>query len=113
LLAGDDSGLKNTWEELCVQAQLERSVYWDIYIEDLQQSVAVEVEQLQPYEREAVWLQTPAGEDWDFEDEKSREPNPFMCQEEIVEYLTNEYVLTDAGRWSNQRIRKYLVRDGV
>ena len=110
LLSGDDSCLTNTWEELCVQVQQEQSFYWDMYIADLQRSLAAEVEQLQPYEREAVWLQTPAGGDCD--DEEFREPEPFIGEEEIVEYLTNEYVLAEAGRWSNRRIRKYLDRAG-
>jgi hypothetical protein len=108
LLSGDDSGLTNTWEELCVQVQHEQSFYWEMYIADLQRSLAVEVEQLQPYEREAVWLQTPAGEEWDCDDEESREPKPFIGEGEIVEYLTTEYVLAEAERWNNWRIRKYL-----
>lgn len=31
LLSGNDSGLKNVWEEICVQKQGEESHYWDAY----------------------------------------------------------------------------------
>jgi hypothetical protein len=30
--------------------------------------------------------------------------------EEIVEYLVNEYVYSEASNWSNRRIRTYLER---
>ena len=33
LLSGDDSGLINVWEEICVQLQNEESFYWDTYVE--------------------------------------------------------------------------------
>ena len=28
-MSGDDSGLKNTWDEICVQIQQEESFFWD------------------------------------------------------------------------------------
>jgi hypothetical protein len=34
LLSGDNSGLKNVWEEICVQTQKEESFHWNVY-EDL------------------------------------------------------------------------------
>jgi hypothetical protein len=30
-LSGTDSGLKNTWDEICVQIQGEYSFHWDTY----------------------------------------------------------------------------------
>lgn len=81
-----------------------------MYIADLQQSLAVEVEGLQPHEREAVLVANTSGEEWDCEEKESREPNPVPNTDEIVEYLTQEYVLAEAGRWSNRRIRAYLER---
>lgn len=32
LTSGNDSGLKNVWEEVCVQVQGEQSYYWDAYL---------------------------------------------------------------------------------
>ena len=34
MLSGDDSGLKNVWEEVCVQLQYEESIFWDTLVFD-------------------------------------------------------------------------------
>lgn len=107
LLSGDDSGLTNTWEEICVQVQGEESISWSLYGLTLKQLVSREVDRLLPHEREAIWLQTPSGEDWDAQDEKSRVEYP-VVEDEIVDYLMNEYIYPAAGDWSNKRIRKYV-----
>lgn len=31
-----DSGLKNVWEEVCVQVQDEQSIYWEAYVETME-----------------------------------------------------------------------------
>ncbi len=41
LLSGDDSGLENVWDEICVQMQGEQSFHWSIY-EDLIEKVVYE-----------------------------------------------------------------------
>ena len=107
LHSGDDSCLTNAWEELCVQIQYEQSFYWDAYEKTVRLELAQEVEKLPVYEREAIWLQTREGKDWDAEDEESRDRYP-VVEDEIVEYLKDEYVYPAAGAWSNKRIRKYL-----
>jgi hypothetical protein len=56
LLSGDDSGVTNAWEEICVQVQEEQSFYWDTYEATVGQYVGVEVEGLPPYELNAIWL---------------------------------------------------------
>jgi hypothetical protein len=109
LLSGEDSGLKNTWDEICAQVQFEESYAWDAYDETVRGLAASGVEKLQPHEREAIWLQTTAADDWDCEDESRRRPYP-VSNEEIVDYLVDEYVYRDAGNWSNLRIRNYLDR---
>ena len=30
--SGDDSGLKNLWDEICVQAKGEQSIFWEMYV---------------------------------------------------------------------------------
>jgi len=106
-LSGDDSVLANTWDEICAQVQGEESYAWDVYVETMKAILAGDVEELASYEREALWLQTNQGSDWDCEDEKAREPYP-ICNGDIVEYLLSDYVLTAADGWSNTRIRAYL-----
>jgi hypothetical protein len=104
LQVGDDSGLTNAWEEICVQVQ-----YWEDYDLTVSQTISLEVAELLPHEREAVWLQTPEGEDWDSNGEESRAEYP-VAVDDIVEYLKKEYVYTAAANWSNKRIRKYVDR---
>jgi hypothetical protein len=43
LQSGVDSGLTNTWEEICVQVQGEQSVLWDAYDVTVRQIVSMEV----------------------------------------------------------------------
>lgn len=104
---GDDSSLSNAWEEICVQVQGEQSVLWDIYIETMQKILVGYIDKLEPYEREALWLQTPQGEEWDAEDENEREAYP-IAVDGIIDYLIKQHLLTAADGWSNKRIRKYL-----
>lgn len=39
LLEPSDHGLKNTWEEICVQLQDEESVFWNAYDETVEQTI--------------------------------------------------------------------------
>jgi hypothetical protein len=107
LLSGDDSGLVNIWDEICVQIQYEGSWAWDAYEETVRRIVTAQVEKLSAHEREAVWLQTPAGQDWDCEDQSDRETYPVLS-DDIVEYLLTEHISDEAANWTNRRIRKYL-----
>jgi hypothetical protein len=73
----------------------------------VRQIVSMEVTGLPEHERDAVWLLTPEGEQWDAEEEGEREKSP-VAEDNIIDYLANEYVYPAAGNWSNPRIRKYL-----
>jgi hypothetical protein len=107
LQSGDDSGLINTWEEICAQSQVGESDLWEAYDETLIQVLSNEVAKLQEYERDAVWLQTPQGERWDADDEDSRRKYP-VAEDDIVEYPKDGYVYSAASDWTNKRIRKYV-----
>jgi hypothetical protein len=104
---GAGTGLRSLWEEVCVQVQHNTSPWWRHYEEAIRLAVAGEVEKLPPFERDAIWLRTPEGEDWDCEDEEEREPYPVFTRD-IVEYLVNEWVLTEAGRWQSPATITYL-----
>jgi hypothetical protein len=109
-LSGEDSGLTTTWDEICVQVQIEYSALWDVYDETIRALVMAFVDDLAPHERAAIWLQTDAGFDWSFDDPESREDDPIVGDGDLVDYIVREYVLSDAGRWSNPRIRSYIDR---
>jgi len=108
-MSGDDSELETTWDEICVQVQYEQSFYWDAYDQTVRSILAGHVAELPKHEREAIWLQSNAGNDWDCKDAEDREAYP-VSDDDIVDYLANEYVYEEAGRWSNARIRAYLDR---
>jgi hypothetical protein len=106
---GDDPGLRNAWDELCVQVQFEESIYWDAYEQTITSLVAGEFDKLALFEREAVWLQSLEGENWSCKDETTREPSP-VVDLEAIDYIVREFVYGEAGRWSNPQIRQYLER---
>lgn len=108
LLSGDDSGLKNTWDEICVQVQEEESQFWDTYLEEIDTQIGWRLARLKPYELDALWLQTREGLDWQSESLIMREPEPVIIND-IVEYLQGR-VLAKAMNWTNRRVTKYLER---
>ena len=109
-LSGEDSELKTAWDEICAQVQFEYSFYWDAYEAELERSTGWYVSDLSTHEREAIWLQTEPGIDWKWEEPEDREPNP-VFNDDIATHIIREYVLHEAGRWSNARIRKYIDRE--
>ncbi len=109
LLSGDGSELETTWDEICVQVQDEESFFWDTYDEIVRDMVRGHVAQLPRYKREAIWLQTVAGSDWDSEEPESREPYP-VVDDDVVDYLVPKYVYSQAADFSNTRIEAYLAR---
>jgi hypothetical protein len=111
-LSGDDSELENPWDEICAQVQHEQSIFWDVYEQTMQAFVAGEVEELQAFERAAIWLQTSEGEDWSYDDEEQRPSDP-VVNGDVTAYIVANYVLAEAGRWSNQKIRDYIERSSM
>jgi hypothetical protein len=106
-LSGGDSGLKTTWDEICAQVQYEESHFWDAYDETVRDIVRGFITELPIHEQEAIWLQTKAGINWGIEEPEDRDVYP-ICDDDIVEYLTREFVYAEAGRWSNSRIRAFI-----
>lgn len=107
-LSGDDSGLCNIWEEVCVQMQYEESFFWDTYLETIDSFLQAAVDELAPHELDALWLQTEAGDDWDNEDDEERDSYP-VFKDDVVSYL-REQLLHVATNWTNRHITQYLQR---
>jgi hypothetical protein len=110
--SGDDSDLKTTWDEICVQVQDEHSVTRDAYEKTVRSVVSTYAGELVPYEREAIWLQTKSGIEWDSDDLESREDSP-VFDDEIIDYITTEHVYAEADRYTNSRIRNFLDRTTI
>jgi len=109
ILSGDDSELKTNWDEICVEVQYEKSFAWDAYDETVKAIVAGCVCDVALHEREAIWLQTEPGSDWDCDEPETRDAYP-VVDDDIIEYIANEHIYSEAGRWSNSRIRAYIDR---
>ena len=108
LLSGDDSGLRNTWDEICVQQQMEHSFSWRAYEATMDTIIEHRVSQLQPYELDTLWLLTPEGSDWDWDCELGEERDSYPVSEsDVASYLMGE-LLGEANDWSNERISAYM-----
>ena len=109
-LSGDDSELKDVWDEVCVQIQGDKSIFWDLYDQTVRTYVASFVDQLKDYEMLALWLQTDQGWDWLYEEEDKREVHPPLADDKITDYVLHEYVYGEAGWWTNERIVSFFDR---
>lgn len=114
--SGDDTPLRNIWDEVCVQMKVEQSVMWDAYEETILDLIEQEVRKLDNVVIGAIWLQTDEGEDWEseierqIEDGKINEYDVTVGYDEgaIAEYILREYLLRAAADFTNKRIEKYI-----
>lgn len=110
LSSGDDSGLKNYWDEYCVQVQDQDSTFKDHYEQLIETFLTAQVAKLAPEQLAALWSQTDEGIDWRFEEEADRVPNP-VNSTDVVEHIRRQ-VESAAGDWSNARIRRFMNSHG-
>lgn len=75
LQSGDDSGLINIWDEICVQMQREQSEMWELYQDMITGFVEAELGKLDSSIIKSIWLQTVNGEVWDEENQSNEEAN--------------------------------------
>ena len=134
LLSGDDSGIRNTWDEVCAQVQGEQSFYWEAYEDTIDSVILSELRKLPEVELCALWLQTDEGTDWQDKTQSQsalgvdRPPFPDemvegeltdtdsspseipLCETDIIPTISQR-VYELAEDWSNRRIRAYLRED--
>lgn len=109
--SGDDSGLKNLWDEVCVQMQQEQSYWWDLYADMISGMIEKHIDALSEELRNAIWFQTDNGSDW-VSDRASNhdmrvEEAPYS-REDIVSHILNNFVLKLAAGWKNKRIERFI-----
>lgn len=112
MTSGDDTPLGNVWDEVCVQVQGQESVFWDIYLEEIQRAATHHVRKCSPTEQRIMWLATNEGTDWLCEREDAsegpfRESTSSPYDEDDIALWVTEGVLAMAADWSNPRIRRY------
>jgi hypothetical protein len=110
MLSGD-SGLKNVWEEVCVQVQDEQSFYWDMYVETMESMLAGYVDLLDRDARLALWCSTDEGWSYlaDHRHEEEGVDDVPVTAEEIVLKL-HDQLLSAAADFENPRIVKFIAR---
>lgn len=89
-----DPKLQTVWDEICVQVQGEESLFWNAYVQHLEQHFERQIEELETYELRALWLQTLDGEMWWSETETSG-PVPYE-RGAIVDWLVGS-LLSEAA----------------
>lgn len=97
LLSGDDSGLENIWEEICAQVQFEYSIYWDVYLDTLDNCINRSLSK-QPKEVIELLLYIS---NCDIEDEQD------YSQENMLIYIKAN-VLSEADCYKNINITNFL-----
>jgi len=112
MLSGD-SGLKNVWGEVCVQAQVqdEHSFFWNTYAETIESLRDGYVVMLDPDARLALWAVTDEG--WDYiYDHRAEDVGvgdvPVMAEEIVVKL--KDALLSAAADFGNPRIAKFIAR---
>jgi hypothetical protein len=105
-LSGENSPLKNIWDEICVQLQWEHSVVWEeVYEVTVRALVEAAIEEVSVEEREALWLQTDEAVGWQPSNWNDVAP---VSDAAITDWLISEQIYPCASHWSNPRIRAYL-----
>ena len=102
--SGNDSRLKNIWDEVCVQVQGQESMMWEAYLDTMRSVIVRALPQVDLEAKQAIWLQTSNGLDWEANEESEDTP---ADDDDIAEYILNEYVRSAAADWTNSRIEKY------
>lgn len=101
-LSGFDSGLTNTWDEICVKIQDEYSFKWDLYEDTIHNLVNEAVNQLERNEKLALCLENDSSLFSDEEEDDIEYDHFKVCQ-----YVISE-IFGKAGSWRNKRVRKFL-----
>jgi hypothetical protein len=105
-LSGEDSGLGTVWLEFCAQVQGEHSIDWSEFENLVQQVIEGLSSKLPTIDQQALWLQTPAGEDW--LDEPSTDPALMPVDPDDVVGMLYSQVWKRAADWEDDRLEAFL-----
>jgi len=109
-LSSDDSGLKNIWDQVCVQKQGEESYCWEVYEDHITMITTSFVDSLNQNDLYLLNRETNEFLDWSFENPENDESPPINTYE-ITQFLIDDHIFPAAMEWSNARIRSYLNPD--
>ena len=99
---------KDLLKEFAKEIAIRIAKFWSAYDETVQSFVFAYIEELKSHEKLVIWLQTEQGWDWAYDYEEQNDNYPPVLVEDVAQYITQEYIYSKAGSWSNNRIRNYL-----
>ena len=106
LLSPDDHGLKNAWEEICVQKQGEESVLWDAW-EDTIEMVIIDI--LGRTDKEILkFLSIMDDEEYEQIENGDFNYHYYKHSIESVLRVVKDYIINESVNYSNKRIQNYL-----
>lgn len=108
-LSGDDSGLENAWEEICVQVQGEESTFWASYEDVIDTCVDQRLEGYEQHEKVALWFATEDSWEW-LEGHRARDldVNSVPVDLSAITAAIRRQVLQAASDFENDRIYRFL-----
>lgn len=112
--SGEDSGLKNVWEEICVQVQGEESFFWDAYEEMALGHLRSRIERLRETSRKLLWVPSDDALEWLAEaedpdaDAKEFRDIPLPDIDQLARYVFVEHLRPLAMEFTNGRIRRFF-----
>lgn len=98
--------LSNVWEEICVQEQVEESIFYDAYVTTILGLIEATVEELNPIEVSTLCL---LSDDSDFMDEVENQDNLIQNNQICVDIIY-KYFINRATDYENENIERYKWR---
>lgn len=99
--SGPDSGLRNAWDEICVQRQSEQSYSWEAYDETVRNCISRRLSKLPRDMLLLLWFES---------DMDSAEDESEYNEDELAHFIAGEFVYPLAESCSSRRIERYLWR---
>ena len=106
MLSGDDSGLENVWDEICVLVQSEQSNFREAYENTIEQII----KSIFKNTDEEILKLISIMDDDEFEltVEKDFSYTKYQFNEDAACKIVKQKVLMEAGNYTNERIEKYI-----
>ena len=106
MLSFAEYGLKNVWDEICIQIQTNKSVMWDAYEETVEQTIKFIFKQT---DVEILKLLSIMDEDEnELADEDDFSYVNYKYNEDAACNIVKQKIFNDAGLYTNKRIEKYI-----
>ncbi len=101
--------MKTVWDEVCLQERMGEGPFWSAYEQEIDRIIAYYIEKLDEPAKQALWLQTSAGDDWEctLGSDNDQWSNAPALDNDIVGYIRSA-VRKEAEKCENRRVERYL-----